>query len=160
MSGRKRRRGSKIGESFLALPRSVMESPQFIALPPHAVKLLIDLGAQYRGDNNGDLSAAWKLMKPRGWHSEATLAKAKRALLDAGFIFEARKGYRPNVCSLYALTWLDIDASPKHDGGPAAFTRGAYRFKAPLVAVCGGASKNAAPTTARGAAKAAQLQRA
>ena len=65
------------------LPRELIDHPAFLRLSAHAKALLIDLGAQYRGDNNGDLGCAWKLMKPRGWRSEATLHKAKQELLHA-----------------------------------------------------------------------------
>lgn len=61
--GRQRFKGNRIGEGFVALPYSVLNSPLFVALSPYAVKLLIDVAAQYRGDNNGDLSIAWKLME-------------------------------------------------------------------------------------------------
>ena len=151
---RNRFKGNRISGPFLALPRDLIDHPAFLRLSPYAKALLIDLGAQYRGDNNGDLSCAWKLMKPRGWRSEATLHKAKHELLTAGFIFEARKGRRPNVCSLYALTWLVIDASAKHDCTPAAFERGAYRRSDPvqLVRV---PPKNAGLTTPRAVARAA-----
>ena len=152
---RSRHKGNRIDGPFLALPRDLIDHPAFLRLSPHAKALLIDLGTQYRGDNNGDLACAWKLMKPRGWRSEATLHKAKQELLHAEFIFEARKGRRPNVCSLFALTWLAIDASPKHDCSPAAFVRGAYRLKDPVpllrVALVGGAVL----TPPRGVARAA-----
>lgn len=144
---RNRHKGNKIGEGFVALPYSVLNSPIFLALSPHAVKLLIDVAAQYRGDNNGDLSVAWKLMQPRGWRSEATLHKVKRELLEAGFLYETRKGRRPNLCSLFALTWPLLDDSDKFDpGAKAGFIRSEYRFKAPLTVVAGGA-KNASPTS-------------
>ncbi len=133
---RKPHKGNRISEGFLALPYSVLNSPLFTALQPHALKLLLDVAAQYRGDNNGDLSMAWKLMKLRGWRSEATLNKAKWPLIEAGFLYETRKGYRPNTCSLYALTWCNLDASDKYDmGAKAAFVRGEYRFKAPLTVI-------------------------
>jgi hypothetical protein len=131
---RNRYKGNRIGEGFVALPYSVLNSPLFIALSPHAVKLLVDVAAQYRGDNNGDLSIAWKLMNPRGWRSEATLHKVKRELVDAGFLYETRKGHRPNVCSLFALTWPALDANEKFDpDAKIGFTRNAFRFKAPLT---------------------------
>lgn len=153
--GRNRHKGNRIGEGFIALPYSVLNSPLFVKLSAHAVKLLIDVAAQYRGDNNGDLSAAWKLMRPRGWRSEATLHKAKRELLDNGFLYEARKGRRPNVCSLFALTWAAIDDNEKFDpGAKAGFTRNEFRFKAPLT-VIPAPPKNAAPTSAAVAARAA-----
>lgn len=145
----KRHKGNRIGEGFVALPYSVLNSPLFMALSPHALKLLLDVAAQYRGDNNGDLSAAWKLMQPRGWRSEATLHKAKHELLDTGFLYEARKGHRPNVCSLFALTWFALDENDKFDpGAKARFTRGEFRFKAPLT-VISTALKNAGPTPPR-----------
>ena len=118
---------------FLALPAAVTNSPAFVRLSPYAVKLLIDIGSQYKGHNNGDLCAAWKIMKPRGWRSEATLHKAKQELLNANFITEMRKGRRPNVCALYALTWLDLDPSDKHDFGKGGFQRGAWKTPEPLV---------------------------
>lgn len=155
MATRNRHKGNRIGEGFIALPYSVLNSPLFIALPPHAVKLLIDVAAQYRGDNNGDLSLAWKLMKPRGWRSEATLHKAKCELLAAGLLYETRKGHRPNVCSLFALTWHHLDACDKFDpDAKIGFTRGAYRFKAPLT-VIPTATKNAVPTSPAVVARAA-----
>jgi hypothetical protein len=91
------------------------------------------LFAQYRGDNNGDLSACWKFMKPRGWRSEATLAKAKRELIDLGLIVETRKGARPNKASLYAVTWCDLDhCGGKLDMSPQSFPRRAYKLRDPL----------------------------
>lgn len=123
----KRERGA-----FFAVPAVVLNSRAYTKLHPRAVKLLLDLGSQYRGDNNGDLSAAWKLMQPRGWRSEETLAKAKQELLQAGFIVEMRKGHRPNVCSLYAITWLALDPSHKHDTGPNGFVFGAWKANEPM----------------------------
>ena len=155
MAARNRHKGNRIGEGFVAVPYSVLNSPLFIALSPHSVKLLIDVAAQFRGDNNGDLSLAWKLMKPRGWRSEATLHKAKRELLAGGFLYETRKGQRPNLCSLFALTWHQLDASDKFDpGAKAGFTRGEYRFKAPLIIVPP-AGKSAGLTSPAVVAKAA-----
>jgi hypothetical protein len=120
-------RGNSFGEKFLGIPRSAYDAPQFATLKPWSVRLLIDLVAQYNGRNNGDLTAAWKVLKPKGWRSEATLNKAKKELLAAGFMIEMRKGRRPNLCSLYALTWRPLDPSLKHDFGPNGFTMYAYR---------------------------------
>lgn len=117
----------------IALPWAVLDSRAYKELPTYAVKLMLDLARQYRGHNNGDLCAAWKIMQPMGWKSEDTLHKAKQALLNAGFIVEMRKGYRPNTCSLYALTWHALDPSNKHDVGPAGFPFGAWRANEPLV---------------------------
>jgi hypothetical protein len=152
---RNRNKGNRVGEPFLALPYSVLNSQKFTALSARAVKLLIDVAAQYRGDNNGDLSTAWKLMQPRGWRSEETLHRAKLELVEAGFLFETRKGYRPNTCSLFALTWAGLDDGTKFDAGAAVrFRRGEYRdaLVAPVVVIH---RKNAALTTPAVAGRAA-----
>src|SRR5262245_24585538 len=118
---------------FLAVPRSVLESRSYIIATPHAKVLLLDLYLQYRGDNNGDLCAAWKFMRLRGWRSEATLNRAKQQLISLGLIVETRKGARPNKASLYAVTWCALDpCNGKLDISPQAFPRGAYRLRDPL----------------------------
>ena len=105
--GSERKRGAR-AETFLALPQAVVDSSQFIAMSAPAVKLLIDLFAQFRGANNGDLCATWSLMKPRGWRSKGTLHAALQELLNAGFLLCTRQGGR-NRASLYALTFMAID---------------------------------------------------
>ena len=130
-----KRRGDGFGERFVGIPLSAYSSPLFIALSPWAIKLLVDLGAQYNGRNNGDLAAAWKLMQPRGWNSETTLNRCRKELIEAGFIIEMRKGRRPNTCSLYALTWRPLNPSPKHDFGPNGFEPYAYLIKSPAAVV-------------------------
>ena len=130
---------------FVTLPLSVLDSRAYIEASPHARMLLVDLLMQYRGDNNGDLSAAWKFMKLRGWRSEETLAKAKRALLDLRLIVETRKGARPNKCSLYAVTWCALDpCGGKLELMPQSFPRGAYRQRDALPPM---KPKNASLTT-------------
>lgn len=111
---------------FLAIPKAVLYSPKFRLLSGTAVKLLLDIGSQYNGKNNGDLSAAWKIMSLKGWRSEATLQRGKKELLDAGFIDETRKGCLPNKCSLYGLTFHALNPDPKLDVGVNGFAFGAW----------------------------------
>ena len=99
----KRERGG-----FVPLPFAVIRSHSFANLSAHAVKLLCDLLAQYRGDNNGDLCMAWKTMQERGWRSRDTLEKARRELLECGWIVLSRQGGR-HQASLYAVTFYAID---------------------------------------------------
>jgi len=73
-----------------------------------AAHLLDNLTAQFNGTNNGDLSAAPKIMKLYGWNSQGSLHKALAELLAFGFIEQTRQGGK-NQCSLYAVTWLPID---------------------------------------------------
>lgn len=114
----------------VAIPFAVLNGMAYISLSAHARMLLVDFAAQYRGDNNGDLCAAWKIMKLRGWKSEDTLAKAKAELLEARLIVETRKGARPNKCSLYGLTWYALDnCGGKLEITAQSFPRGAYKDK-------------------------------
>lgn len=72
-------------------------------------------------------------MAGRGWNSNDMLTKAKRELLDAGFIFETVKGQRPNKAARYAVTWRALDRHPGYEAGTAeAFQRGTYRLKDPV----------------------------
>lgn len=98
-------------ESFAGIPRVVMDHPDFINLPGNAVKLLLELARQYRGSNNGDLTASWSIMKNRGFKSKATLDKALKVLLGSKLITLTRVGRFTNpggVCALYALSWIEI----------------------------------------------------
>ena len=93
---------------FAALPHCLLASHVYINLSAHAVKLLNDLLAQFKGFNNGDLCLAWTLMEKRGWKSRDTLNKARQELLDCELIIVSRRGdrKRPN---LYALTFFAVD---------------------------------------------------
>ena len=96
-------------EPFFPLRYDVLRSPVIQTLSGNAVKLLAYLMAQYNGYNNGDLSATDKGTAEAGaFKSTATLAKAKRELMESGLIAVSRQGGK-NQCTLYALTFLAID---------------------------------------------------
>ncbi len=156
MSARTRYKGAKDkcdSGAFLRIPLSVMNARSYIEASPHARMLLFDLFSQFRGNNNGDLCAAWKFMRPRGWRSEGTLNKAKKQLLALGLIVETRKGARPNKAGLYAVTWCALDdCGGKLDITPKSFPRGAYRLRDPLPPI---QPKNATVAPRREVVKAA-----
>ena len=116
--------------TFIKLPLCVLNGVAYLGLSSHARMLLFDLAAQYRGDNNGDLCAAFSKMKLRGWKSTHTLLAAKLELIEAGLLVETRKGSRPSKASLYGLTWYAMDdCGGKLDISAQSFPRGAYRLK-------------------------------
>ncbi len=97
---------------FAGIPRHVMDNLDYIGLSGNAVKLLNNLAYQYRGKNNGDLTAAWGYMHNRGFKSQATLHRATQELLTANMITKTREGMFMNPggkCCLYALTWLPLN---------------------------------------------------
>lgn len=115
---------------FVALPWSVLDSPAYQALSHPAKALLLELARQFVLDNNGRLLASRAYLAKRGWHSPDVIDRAKRHLLEAGFIFETVKGHRPNKASWYAVTWRTLDRHPSYGpGAAAAFDRGAYRHQ-------------------------------
>lgn len=103
--------------AFAALPMTVLNHPNFLALSGSAVKLLLDLLTQLRfrsggSINNGDLQATFSHMKrERGWKSKETLLNARRELEHYGFILLTRPGerMRKDRPNLYAITFFAID---------------------------------------------------
>ncbi|NVJ48576.1 MAG: hypothetical protein HWE07_15685 [Cytophagia bacterium] len=118
---------------FANLPRVVLASADYVQLSFSAKALLVELAQQYRGSNNGDLTAAEHILKKRGFRSKTTILKAINELIRFNLVVKTRQGKFLNpggVCSLYALTWLPIDeCNGKHDMKP---TIGPYRkFRLP-----------------------------
>ncbi len=109
-------------------------SPEYAELSPRALKALIDLYCQFRGNNNGDLCAAWSLMSRRGWTSKDQLAKAITELLERRWIELTRQGGR-RIPSLYAVTWLGIDdCGGKLDVRPNSVPTNAWKCR-PVPAI-------------------------
>jgi len=99
---------------FIAIPAHIVDSTQYAALSAYAIRLLVDLLAQYSGRNNGDLCATWSMMKRRGWRSRDTLERALNDLLGSGFVVKTRQGQKGHlggkrIPTLYAVTWKGID---------------------------------------------------
>lgn len=120
---------------FIALPWAVVDSDAYRRLSDPARSLLIELARQYssKDGNNGRLLASRRYMRTRGWKSCDKLQRAKRELIDAGFIFETVMGARPNKASWYALTWYVLDRCDGYDtGARESFRRSAYKTH-PLV---------------------------
>ena len=105
---RRRIKGRQTTSPFVMFPYHVLGHPNFKTLSTKATKLVMDLAAQYRGHNNGDLCAPLSLMRERGWNSSDQLQKAKKELIERDVILVARQGGR-NKANLYALTWFPIN---------------------------------------------------
>ena len=105
---RRRLKGRQSTKSFVMFPHELLEHVSVSHLSPRGAKLLLDIAVQYNGHNNGDLCAPLSLMKKRSWNSSDQLFKARKELIDRGLIKTSRQGGL-NKCSLFALTWFQID---------------------------------------------------
>jgi hypothetical protein len=109
---RRQAKGRNENGRFLSIPHCVMNTFDYIKLTTKSKVLLFDLALQYNGKNNGNLTAAFAVMKKRGWVREATIFTAVQELMAANLIIRTREGKFQNPhsrCALYALTWKPID---------------------------------------------------
>lgn len=98
--------------TFALIPHAVMDCKDFRSLSGRAMLILLCLVRQYRGKNNGDLSAEFSRVKEWGIGSKSTLAKALNELQERNLVIRTREGQFTNPggrCALYALTWQPID---------------------------------------------------
>ena len=59
--------------------------------------------------------------------SSDVVTRAKKELLNAGFIHETVMGHRPNKAGWYAITWYPLDRLHGYDAGAEkSFVRSAY----------------------------------
>jgi len=75
----------------VAIPLAVLNSASYQNASAHAKVLLIDVAAQYDGNNNGCLISTWSFLKGT-WRSPVTAYKARMELLKLGLLIEATKG--------------------------------------------------------------------
>ena len=98
---------------FIGIRKKVFLSEAWSRTSSSGIRLIMDLTAQYNGDNNGDLCAAWSIMRGRGWNSNATLIKARHELEERRWVIVTRKGTQAGngkgIPTLYALTFWGID---------------------------------------------------
>ena len=116
------------GTQFHMLPFVVLDSKNFINLSHPAKALLFEFARQYGAGYNGRLLCSMRYLEPRGFKSSDVVTRAKRELLEAGFIHETVMGHRPNKASWYAITWRPLDKLIGYDvGAEKTFVRSAYR---------------------------------
>ena len=109
MSRRKAKSKAIIYPGFLSLHRPLLDCSDFISLKGNSIKLLIDIGQQFNGYNNGDLCASLSVMRKRGWNSNQQLSKALKELIDKNLIMQTKQGGLNIGPNLYAITWQPID---------------------------------------------------
>ena len=123
----------KVGKAYqyIQLYYYILNCPAYRSLSHPARSLLIDIAKQYNGNNNGDLCTTMSILKPLGWRSHDVVDRAKAELLERGFIQETRKGKRPNIASLYAITWQPLNPMDKLEVSPNDYKPKAFMYYKP-----------------------------
>lgn len=135
-AGRVKRDSGRDPGGFIALPVSVLDCPGYAALSHPARALLLEVARQFHRDDNGRMLLSRAYLSGRGWKSADVIHRAKRELIEGGFIFETVMGHRPNKASWYAVTWHRLDKIAGFDpGADKAFEQGAYKRNMPLLDV-------------------------
>lgn len=107
------------------IPDAVLNHPDFYSLSGNAMKVLILVGAQYNGRNNGDLQCTRSVMASVGLTSDDMRNKGLKELEKQEWLVKTKQGGRGIGPNLYALTWQPIhECGGKHDLKP---TTKAYR---------------------------------
>lgn len=96
----------KDGQAFV-VPVLLLKHENFIRLSPFACKLLLDLGRQFTGSNNGYLHPGLNALKPMGWRSAHTLTSAIKELLHYRILVQTVQGGK-NRASYYGFTFRSI----------------------------------------------------
>ena len=117
MAARDYRKGA-IPFPFVALPKEVLRSAEFAAMPASAKALMLDLAVQYTGKNNGRLCVSFEVLKRAGWASKHTVMRARDALLECSFVVRTRKGHPPRTPEWAGFTWWKLDWEESMDIGP------------------------------------------
>lgn len=98
------------GKHFAQIPVEVLTSDAFASLPNYAVRVLLAIAAQYRGNNNGDLAMTRATARTFGVASQDHLVGSLALLQERGLIQKTRQGgKKPLGPTLYCITWQPID---------------------------------------------------
>jgi hypothetical protein len=116
----------RVGGGYLCLPWQVLNSAAYRSATHTERSLLIDIGRQYSGNNNGMLVSCMKYLRGLGWNSHDTVTRNLRHLIERGLLMETRKGGFPNKAAWHALTWYDLDVMHGLDIDHTKYKRGAY----------------------------------
>lgn len=120
------------GGSAFIIPVTLLKHENFIRLSPHGLKLMIDLGRQYTGFNNGYLWAGWSLLKDQGWKSKETLNNAVLECEHYRLILRTKQGGK-NSPNYHALTWWPVHELTNRplDFGPSVGASNSWKDQRP-----------------------------
>jgi hypothetical protein len=112
---------------------TLIDSQAWHAISHTEQALYVAMRRQYKGSNNGDVSATRSTMLHFGFTSPATLSKSLRSLMVAGFIAKTRDTggltHRGAVCCLYRFTDEPCNSIPSKGVAASKATHDYLRWK-------------------------------
>ncbi len=120
------------GERFALIPRQILESCAYGALPDWAKTALFALAGQFKGAGNGDISLTWAEARSLGISAQWKLRAGIKLAERVGLCDITRLG--GNVAggekkpTLYALGWLPIAPSDKYENPPGSLLKPLNRW--------------------------------
>lgn len=114
--------------SFISMPHYVLNSDEFAALTGNELRMLMELARQYKGNNNGALTAMREQLVARGWKSHQTIDVQLAKLERKGWIVKTRQGGKRIGCTLYAVTIWPVDECGGKHQWPAEY-KASHRWK-------------------------------
>ena len=93
---------------FAGIPHSILLTEAYTQLSALSKALLLELAAQYDGNNNGYLSLTRNDLKARGFNSPSSNQKAIECLVRVDLITKTIQGgisCGSKHCSLYGINW-------------------------------------------------------
>ncbi len=105
------------GSQYLSLGYNMLSSPNFLALNPAAVKVLVEIGRRHTGFNNGHIGASYDDMAKRLHMSKATVFRACEDLEYYGFIKLRKRGqFWGRKANEWEVTFIQSEGyHPTHD---------------------------------------------
>jgi hypothetical protein len=100
-------------DKYIKLPHSVYDSPEFQALKPIDVAVLLLLIRKHNGHNNGNIPLGVREVATRCHCGKTTASQALKSLQDAALITATYKGHlvpeigRPDVATRWKLNFVD-----------------------------------------------------
>jgi hypothetical protein len=99
-------------DPFVRLPHAIIDSPEFVALNPIDVVVLVQLARKFNGHNNGDLAFGVREAARKCHCGQTTACRAFANLQKASLITATYKGHlvpeigRPDVATRWQLNFL------------------------------------------------------
>ena len=112
---------------YMRAPAAFFTCREYTQLSGSALKVLMAVYVQFKGNNNGRLYPGMERLRAMGVKlAPATLAKACKELRATNLVVQTRQGRLPDITEWWALTCWPFNWSREMDIEKSAFQQDAY----------------------------------